>query len=239
MLVAVFRASDDGARTAAKLRAMGHAALLAPVLHIVPTGAPMPGGVFDGIVFTSAHGVAALAPDVTANLRPVPCFCVGDRTAELAAEVGFRDLRVGRADAERLARLVCAAVRPTGRVLLVAGLDRKPAIEQRLGEAGYDVVVIEAYEARAVEFWPKEACDVFRAGRVAAALHYSRRSADLVSQCAAASGVVDQVLAACHVCLSDDAAVPLRRAGAPRVVIAAEPNETSLLAALGSSTDIE
>lgn len=237
MLVAVFRAMEDGTRTAAKLQAMGHAALLAPVLDIVPTGAPVPGGAFEGIVFTSAHGVAALGPAASAGLGRVPCFCVGDRTAELAASAGFRDLRVGRADAERLARLVCAAVHPPGRVLLVAGRDRKAAIEQRLGEAGYDVVVIEAYEARAVESWPKEACDVLRAGRVAAALHYSRRSADLAAQCASASGVVEQVLATHHVCLSEDAALPLRRAGAARVVIAAEPNETSLLAALASATD--
>ncbi len=56
MLVLVTRALDEAMRTAASLAALGHTAILSPVLEIVPTGAEWPAGVVDGVLATSARG---------------------------------------------------------------------------------------------------------------------------------------------------------------------------------------
>lgn len=232
MLVAVFRARGDGRRTAERLRARGHDVLLAPVLDVVPTGEPVPAGPFDGVIFTSAHGVEALPEREAVPLTALPCFCVGERTASCARAVGFIDMRSGRADAERLAAIVRAAFAGPARLLVVAGRDRKPAIENRLSAAGHSVSVAELYEAKAIERWDKAAEAGFEQGQVGAALHYSRRSAELALRCATAGSVADGFLLARHHCLSEDAAVPLRQAGAAVIAVAGEPDEDSLLRTL-------
>ena len=61
--VALFRARADGERTADRLRALGHDPVLAPVIEVVATGAPIASGDFDGVVFTSGHAVERMAFD--------------------------------------------------------------------------------------------------------------------------------------------------------------------------------
>ena len=236
MRVAVFRARHDGERTAERLRALGHDVLLAPVLEVVPTGAPVPAGPFDGVIFTSAHGVEALPAQAAAPLLGLPCFCVGDRTAAVARAAGFADLRNARADAERLADIVQAALAAPAHLLLVAGRDRKPAIQSRLEAVGHTVQVAELYAARAIEGWDRVATAAMAAQDVDAALHYSRRSAALALQCAQAGRVSADFIRMLHCCLSEDAAAPLKAAGATRVLVATEPDENGLLRMLASGT---
>jgi uroporphyrinogen-III synthase len=63
-------------------------------------------------------------------------------------------------------------------------------------------------------------------------LHYSRRSAALAVELAERAGVAEPFRALLHVCLSPDAAAPLRAWGAGRVVCASEPTEDRLIDAL-------
>lgn len=229
MRVAVFRAREDGERTAERLRTLGHDAILAPVLEIVPNGGRLPDDRFDAVIFTSAHGVDAVDPDDAMRLMNSPCFCVGARTAERARAIGFRDCRSARADADRLAALVGADFPHPARFLLVVGRDRKPVIEARLAEAGHEIAVVELYQARPAEHWPARAVDLFKRGQIDAALHYSRRSAMLAVHLAGMSGVLRVFQALAHHCLSPDAAEPLRGAGVAHIAIAAAPNEDSLI----------
>lgn len=232
MRVAVFRAREDGERTAERLGALGHDAILAPVLEIVPNEARLPDELFDAVIFTSAHGVDAVHPDDAVRLRRCPCYCVGARTAERARAGGFRDCRSARADADRLATLVGEDFPSAARFLLVVGRDRKPVIETRLAKAGHAVKVVELYHALAAACWPAHAVEAFRQGQIHAALHYSRRSATLAVQLASMSGVLPAFEALAHYCLSRDAAMPLVDQNCPRIVVAAEMNEDGLLAAL-------
>ena len=232
MRAAVFRAREDGERTAERLKILGHEAILAPVLDIVPNGARLPDERFDAVIFTSAHGVDAVDPADAVRLQSYPCFCVGARTAERASAIGFRDCRSAQADAERLAALVGGAFPHPASFLLVVGRDRKPVIEACLGKAGHDIAVVELYQARPAEHWPAPAVESFKRGQIDAALHYSRRSAMLAVQLAGVSGVLPVFQALAHHCLSPDSAEPLRNAGVARFSVAAEPNEASLLETL-------
>lgn len=232
MRIAVFRAREDGERTGQRLKILGHEAVLAPVLEIVPNGRRLPDERFDAVIFTSAHGADAVDPADALRLRGRPCFCVGARTVERARAVGFRDCRSALADAERLATRVSEDVPCPARILLVVGRDRKPVIEARLAEAGHEVVVVELYQAMAADHWPAHVPELVRQGRIDAALHYSRRSATLAVRLAGVTGVLAGFRTLAHHCLSGDTAEPLREAGIPNVAVAAEPNEESLFATL-------
>ncbi|WP_210245164.1 uroporphyrinogen-III synthase, partial [Methylobacterium sp. WL9] len=80
MRIWVARPEPGAARTAERLRALGHEPLLAPVLFVVPSEGPRPRGAFDGVLLTSAQGAGLLAAAGLAS--DVPVFAVGRRTAE-------------------------------------------------------------------------------------------------------------------------------------------------------------
>jgi uroporphyrinogen-III synthase len=69
-------------------------------------------------------------------------------------------------------------------------------------------------------------------GSIDAVLHYSRRSASLFRDMAAAAGVDPSGVL--HICISDDAAAPLFTARYHRIAIAAEPEETAMIALLAA-----
>ena len=231
MRVLVTRAAEDGERTAAALADLGHSALLAPVLEIRLASGPLPAGRFDATLATSAHAFAG-PPGGIEHLRPKPLYVVGDATARAARQAGFKDVRTSRGDGRDLASLVALTLPRAAGLLYLAGRDRKPATEESLASAGYKVTAWLVYAAEPVETWSLETRQELAAGHVEAALHYSNRSAALALETAERSGVRKPVVALDHLCLSDDIASVLTAASAPRIRVAARPEEASLLALL-------
>lgn len=230
MRVLVTRSAGDAERTAQRLTALGHAACLAPVTRIVPTGDPAPDAPHDALIVTSAH-----AADALAGLdRHKPVFAVGARTADAVRAQGFAHVAVAEGDAVSLSRLIRGSL-PAGLVLLhVTGRHHKEEPAASLRAAGFAVLQWEAYEAKAVETWPEAAVGALRTGQIGAALHYSRRSADLVVRLAGEAGLASNLRAFPHLCLSADVAAPLTAAGAATLV-AEDPSEDALLRLLDPS----
>jgi uroporphyrinogen-III synthase len=228
MRVLVTRPLADAERTAERLRAAGHDPLVAPLLSVVGTNSFPPPDSGDAIILTSAHAVAALA-GLPPRARPV--FAVGDRTAAAVREAGFDDVRVAGGDAASLAALVARSLPKNSTLLHIAGRHRKPEPEASLREAGYTIQVWEAYEAQPVRSLPADVSSGLTAGRIDAALHYSRRSAALLVDLAGKAGLHPKLQSVKHVCLSADVAAPLASLEAT-ILVAAEPTETALLAAL-------
>ncbi len=235
MRVLVMRAKADAERTAAALKALGHDAVLAPVLRIVPRQAPVPTARFEAVLATSAHAFVGGQEAVEA-LHRLPLFAVGAATAEAGRRAGFKDVRVSLGDASALATLVTLTLPRPAHLIVLAGRDRKPGLEDALSQAGYGLTFVEAYVAEAEQCWPAVAIEVLPRGDIAAAVHFSRRSAALALGLAKRHGLALPFLALSHLCLSKDVAVPLREAGAERVLVAAEPCEAALLKRLADVT---
>ncbi len=230
MRLLVTRAAADAARTAERLAALGHEAVVAPVIALVPTGAPPPAGSFDAVLLTSAHAAPALAH---LDRKDLPVFAVGSRTAAAAREAGLRDVREAAGDAAALAAvLVRRALPPGARLLHAAGRDRKAEPEASLEGAGYGVAVWEVYAAESLPALPPRIRDELRTGGLDGALHYSRRSAEILLALARAEGLLDALLPLTHLCLSEDVAAPLRAAFAARIRVGERPEERFLLAAI-------
>jgi uroporphyrinogen-III synthase len=231
-IVAVLRASDDARATSARLAELGFAVALAPVLAPVGLAAAAPDGRFDAVAATSAKALDFAPAGLLAAVAGLPLHVVGS-AGRCAAE--RRGLAVaGEAEeAAALARALAAALPRGARALYLAGADRKGDLEAALAAAGIAVETVEVYAARAREAWDQgEAAAVARAG---AALHYSRRSAELATHLAERAGIGRRWRTMPHVAISADAAAPLRAAGAESVVVAAAPNEPAMLALLAST----
>jgi uroporphyrinogen-III synthase len=227
MRILVTRSPEDARRTAEKLAARGHEACIAPVTRIVPTGDAMPSQPYDVLIVTSAHAEAALA----SLDRMKPVFAVGERTAEPLRAAGFADVTVAEGDAVSLVRLIRGTLTPGPTLLHVTARHHKEEPALSLRAAGFTILQWEAYEAEAVATLPDAAVEALRTGQIDAALHYSRRSADLVIRLAGEAGLASSLLALPHFCLSADVAAPLRSAGATTLV-AEEPSEDALLGLL-------
>jgi uroporphyrinogen-III synthase len=240
MRILVTRPAAEAERTARRLVAAGHEPVLAPVMVVRATGGTVPPGRFDAVLITSGRAVAdeAAASLGVLDLGVVPLFAVGRQTAEAARQAGFRDVRIAGGDATDLLDLVRLTLPRPARLLYLAGQDRKPTLEAALAGAGYALNVHETYVAEAVPAWPAAVLDDIAEQRLAACLHYSRRSAALALHLAETAGLAAAFLSLVQACLSPNAAAPLRaaatryRMAAGHLAVAERPDESSLFALL-------
>jgi uroporphyrinogen-III synthase len=223
--VALFRAREDAAGSARRLRKLGFSVASLPAIEINVLPVESKRARYDAVVATSDKAFLA---DTSRDLMS-PLYVVGARTGLAAEARGWRLAAPPAADAAHLIDTLAARLKPGAHVLYLAGRDRKHAIEAALGRT-YRLETVEAYAAEARASWPPAELRALDACVVA--LHYSRRSATLALQLAKDAGVEARFLALAHVCLSRDVAEPLIAAGAARVAIAHEPNEAALIRAL-------
>lgn len=231
MRVLVFRPLEDAERSAQSLRERGKDPVVAPLFQVLPTGEKPPKGPFDALVLTSANAVPALEGLPKSWRGVLPAFCVGTRTADAARKLGFtaHSARGGRAE---LLALILEQLPKGQKLLLVAGRDRHEDLPQQLGDAGHEVTIWTAYEAKAVDALPAPAADALRDGSADAALHYSARSAEIFFDLAGKAGLTEQAQALPQLALSVAIAAPLISAGSDTVLVAEHPEEAALFAAL-------
>jgi len=134
-----------------------------------------------GVLLSSEHGVRALGAG-----QGLRAWCVGDRTAEVARDLGFDAVSAG-GSAEDLVEMVLAAA-PEGRLLHAHGVHTRGDVAARLRAAGLQVAAAEVYAQEPAEL-SEEAREALDAGAVVLPL-FSPRSAELVARAAAGSGAV-------------------------------------------------
>jgi uroporphyrinogen-III synthase len=129
----VLRPEPGASETAERARAIGLEPVVAPLFAIVAMeGSPVDADRYQAVLLTSANGARHAPPGLTA----LPCFAVGERTAEAAREAGFADVRTGPRDGVAAAAMmtqagVRRAIHPCGRdhlALEEAGV----AVERRI-----------------------------------------------------------------------------------------------------------
>jgi uroporphyrinogen-III synthase len=212
MRVLITRPAEDAARAAARLAALGHEAVIVPLLAISLLGGPeVPLDGVQAILATSANGVRALARRTPR--RDVPLFAVGPQTAETAQAAGFATVRNAQGDERALAAAACAWARPErGKLLHVTGAERKRSLAARLEAEGFTVEIRALYEVAAVSPAP---------------LFYSPHSAEVFRDCVReAGGDTARLIAAC---ISKGTADALQPLAFREIRIAAEPNQQALL----------
>ncbi len=228
MRILVTRPEHDARRTAKKLEALGHSALCAPLMTVQPTQTPPPSGPFDIILVTSANGAARL--DALPGWHGRIVYAVGPRTAKAVLAMGdVADMRIAEGDAVSMIAQITAACDRESRILHVTGIDHKPEPDASLRAGGFDVVTWAAYEAVAAARLPVATASALKAQTLDAALHYSRRSVEVLRRLAEAEGYATAFDALNHFCLSEDVAEPLRRRKTGSIIVASAPSEAALL----------
>ena len=223
--VALFRAREEAAGSAERLRQLGFAVACLPVVAVVPLAFTPRRTRYDAVIATSAKAFTTLV----AMDRAAPLYVVGARTAQAAEADGWRLAATPAPNGGALVETLRDSVPSGADLLYLAGRDRKTVLESALAHR-FALEIAEVYAAEARERWnPGE---IRRLGACSIALHYSRRSAELAAELAKGGGVGAFFRKMAHICLSRDVANPLEAIGAELVRVAATPNEPALFATL-------
>jgi uroporphyrinogen-III synthase len=232
MRVLVTRPLGDAQETAAKLKALGHETIVAPLMDInFRDGGEISLDGVQAILATSANGARAIARR-TAR-RDVPLFAVGTQTAQAASDAGFAAVLSADGDGAALARAAAHWARPAdGALLHAAGAQTKGDLAAALEAQGFAVRTEILYDAAPITALPQAAITALQAQRLDAMLLFSPRGARAFRELATAAGLAGACRAVVAICISQATADALDGLVFRDVRVAAQPRQDALLTLL-------
>lgn len=236
MRVVVTRPEISAAKTAERLKLMGHEPVLLPLSRAVHHSQVATNALalpHSALIVTSAEALRALG-NIDTGLKTdqdIPLFAVGEKTAAAARSAGFGNIHTGSGDGEGLAELIAAKLQSPDRPpLYLAGKPRADSLESRLEELGLPVRVAEIYEMIPIKYRPEEIDAWLRTQPPQAVLLYSRENAVRFFEIAERYAVPFSETA--FMCISTRTADAVPAAFRLNVRIAESPDENALLALL-------
>lgn len=239
MRLLVTRPRPDADKQAEKLRALGHEALVEPLIEIAFRDIgrlPLQG--VQALVATSRNGLRALARnEALERARKLPLFAVGPATAAMAEALGIRRIHVcdGRAAgmADRIAR-ECAP--EAGALLHLAGSRLAADLKGEMEQRGFRVEQPRLYESLRVASLSGALIDAVSANELDGVLLMSRFTARSWVELVGEAGVSVSAARLRHYCFSADVAAGLEGLAGVRVAAPANPDEDDLLALIDRET---
>ncbi|MEC9343977.1 MAG: uroporphyrinogen-III synthase [Pseudomonadota bacterium] len=242
MRVLVTRAAGPAETTAGRLRAAGYEPVVLPLIEYRDSGAPLPHGRFDGIIFTSAAAVEILAarPSGTwAPLRALPTFCVGTATARAASAAGFSQVVSGHGSASDLVGTILSALSMRNRsgegsvrLLWLAPHDRAFDLAAALSAHGIVVTVTAIYRAVTADPGARALETALRDCAGGAVLLYSPRSAEHLVSLAARHALTGPLAGLTLLAISENVARAIAGHGISDMLVSEMPQEDGLFALL-------
>ncbi|MDI9348404.1 MAG: uroporphyrinogen-III synthase [Candidatus Symbiobacter sp.] len=181
MRILITRPREDAESLATSLQAMGHEAVIVPLMTIqtiahweldAPTNCQIQS--CQAVMLSSANAARVMRDSIKSWsdgqrhwLRGLPIFCVGDATAEILSPVlspnlspnlspwGFRRIYSAKGHGGDLAQLVQNNLHPKdGWIQYLCGRVTTPALREALVAAGFDLRALPLYDAVAATAYP-------------------------------------------------------------------------------------
>jgi uroporphyrinogen-III synthase len=235
MRLLVTRPEPDGSREAALLAARGHLPVLAPLLKIEVSTAPLELAGAQALIATSRNAIRALSahPELSAALK-LPLFAVGEATADEARKLGFGDVVTGPGTAAELGPLIVHCVRPErGPLVHLAGDTLAFDLSSALKPQGFTVRKAVIYRAVPVEALAGQVLELLEARRIEGVILMSPRTAGIFAALLAKHRLVTEAKRLICYCLSEAVAEEVAALHCA-IRVAAQPHEQDVLALLDS-----
>ncbi len=183
-----------------------------------------------GVALTSAAAARAAPPPAEGgSLHALPCFCVGEATAEAARAAGFTDVRASDADAAALAALIAGTAPAGAEIVHLRGRHGTADLSDALAAAGLHPRQVVTYAMAAAEALPPAAAAALEGGEVKLVPVFSPRTGAILARLLPPRHDLSRTVA---VAISRAAADSLRPCGFARVEIAAAPTRKAMRAAM-------
>jgi uroporphyrinogen-III synthase len=231
MRLLVTRPIEDQDQTLEALKARGLEGVCAPVMVVdrIKGALPLPADAWQGLIITSRNSLRMLSEEELAPLKGLALFCVGRKTAELACNLGFRNLVHVQGRLEGLAEVIVQRCNPAGGAFLyLSAVHRTGHLEKELMEQGFSCHLHRLYETCAVAHFSEVIRHAIQDGFIDGVLLYSARTAQIFMDLVERDNLTQFAQDLRYYCLSKAVAAPVEARGYP-LVVAETPNETSLL----------
>ena len=229
MRLIVTRPEEDAGPLKARLEALGHHVISAPLLKIVARdGVSLLDRPYQAIAITSANGIRTLKANH--HLKSVRMLTVGPQSLQAANRAGFRHAEAQGGDVAGLADFIGANLRPkTGPILYLSGAETTGDLQARLAALGFDVDRVTLYDAVPADDLGA-AAQALRRSEADAVLLYSPRTARIWVGLAEGTGLVADAKRPHYLCLSENVAAILPETW--KKSIAETPEDSAMMALL-------
>lgn len=230
--ILVTRPQPGADETAAQLIRLGHQPLICPLLDIAYLDSPLViGPDVAALVLTSPSGVRGLAR-LTAR-RDLPLYSVGDRTADLARQLGFAQVLSAAGDVNALADLILREPpAKAGRLLHVGGENVAGDLAGLLRPHGIGLDRHIAYRAVPVQALAVPTAAALADGGISHVLLFSARTARCFVTLVEKAGLAPAMAGLTALCISQAVAEAIQGPAWGGIKVAASPDADHLLALL-------
>jgi len=225
----VTRPEPDNEQTARLLQKGGFKVELLPLLTFQALEFDLPAPEkFAAIAVTSTNALRALKQkDMLEDLRKIPLFAVGQKTAEQAKTLGFDDVEAASGNLSSLAGLI-SAKQLEGALFYPAARHLSGDLNSMLSGNEINVETVPVYEMKPLEKLDRRQQKMLRDGSIAAGLFYSRRSAQTFIKLCPSSAIDAARLPV--LCLSQNVADIFEDAGFEQIHRSSAPNQQAMIA---------
>jgi uroporphyrinogen-III synthase len=226
--VLVTRPEPGATRTAERLSALGFQPLVLPLSEIRPLPVPQVLGHYDAVAITSANAMRHASDEFLATLYHLPCFAVGNATAQTAHAKGFKKVLSGNGNGASLADQINKSTAKNALILYLTGRVRAPQFEDVLGLSGRTVIAIPVYDTILKHYEADYLADLFKTSPVNICLLYSKRGAAALFAMIGKNNISHLFENTRFLCLSDDIAFIVSGQGFRQVHVARVQDEAGL-----------
>jgi uroporphyrinogen-III synthase len=230
MRILITRPEPDASKFAEEIRALGHEALLQPLLQfqLLETG-PAAFQNAKAVAVTSGNGLRALEEmGRVKDVIGLPLFCVGSETARKARALGFQNIMAVAQTVGGLAvDMVIAGA--AGPLIHISGEHQAFDLEAALENHGISVHTLNVYRMDARQEFDDAAVRAFKDGCVDSVTLMSARTASIFVSLCRKHEIEEHVRLLLYLCLSEGVAARLRPLEANNVRIAKVPARQALL----------
>ncbi len=218
--VLVTRPIEDAIETAALIQQKKYNVICEPLLKVIFHENSVEAlEQYEGLVFTSRHGVRAFCHNVSG--RSMPVWTVGDATKDLALQLGFKDVQSAAGNLDDL-----QAILPQKRLLYVRG----EHISRDLSVDHIDEKII--YHTEKQEEISSELLKAIEEHELSHVLFFSVRTAQAFAEIVIKNSLQEGVEHTKALCLGDSMLKSLSVLPWCSIEVASQPNAASLLALL-------
>ena len=238
MRVLVIRPEIQAMRTAQKLAALGHEAVILPLMapmHDLHLAADALKTSYWALALSSAEAVRCLQ-ELGPTLEPyldVPVFTVGRTTARAAQQAGFTNVNAAGGNGRDLAAMVAgyyaASGSPPQPLLYLAGIRRSGLFERTLADNGLDCVSAEIYDMVEIYYPIEQQQALLVNAPVDAVFFFSRENARAFFSLEVFQVSKDALRKTLFFCLSRNIAEAVPEEFSNSAVISLNPDEDELI----------
>ncbi|MSP43167.1 MAG: uroporphyrinogen-III synthase [Alphaproteobacteria bacterium] len=228
----ITRPEEDAEPLARAVRALGHDAIIDSMLRITAfDDVQLDTDGVQALLFSSANGVRAFS-DISLNRR-VPVYTVGEASAAVAREMGFRRVFAAGGDIAALAQLVTESLKPEEGILMhVSGTVVARELKDLLQKESFNVFRVRLYESEPATQLGEHTIAHFNKGEVDGVLFYSPRTAQIFTDLVVENRLTEACRRVRALCLSEAVAEVADKLPWRAVKVADAPSQDAMLSLL-------